>query len=189
MRAQCDRFGYIFFILLYALCVNIGAGLELGVGAGVASYPGTLDPYELLDQVPVVYPRAELAIPVTQRWQVRCCVHRTVYELNLYGCFCRQSLTTNHLSLGCAYRLGKKGDFMIGVDGVYGFCMHDHGGIYVSSNTYGLKIHVSAQQPLWRDLSYILRAGVQQEWVKSADDLPAIDMTIFAVECLVIMRL
>jgi hypothetical protein len=167
----------------------MSAGLELGIGCGIASYPGALDPYELLDQVPVVYPRVELSIPVAHKWQVRCSVHRTVYEVNLYGCFCQQSLTTNFLSMGCAMRLGRKGDFMLGVDGIYGFCMHDHGSIFVKSNTYGLKIHVSAQQPLWQDLSYILRAGVQQEWVMSMDDLPAIDMTIFTVECMVILRL
>ncbi len=167
--------------------VNLGAGLELGVGAGVASYPGTLDPYELLDQVPVVYPRAELTFPVTQRWQVRCCVHRTVYEVNLYGCFCRQSLTANFLSLGCAMRLDRKAEFMLGVDGMYGLCTYDHGGVFTNSNTCGVKIHVSAQQPLWREISYILRASVEQEWVMSADDLPAIDMTIFAVECMVVL--
>jgi hypothetical protein len=188
MHARHHRFCLIFFIL-YTLYASIGAGLELGVGAGVASYPGALDPYELMDHVPVVYPRIELIVPVAQKWQIRCCAHRWLYEVNLHGCFCLQSLTTNFLSLGCAMRLGNKGDIMIGMDGLYGFCMHDHGGSYINSNTYGVKLHVSAQQPLWRDLSYVLRTGVQQERIMGTDDLPDIDMTIFTVECMVVLGL
>jgi hypothetical protein len=186
MPAGYDQIRNVFFILLYC---TAGFAFELGVGAGIASFPGTLDPYDLIDEIPVVYPRIELGVPVLQRWQVTCGAQRSVFDANMYGCFCIQSLTLNTLSAGCAVRLGQKGDFALGVDGMYGFCTYDHGGIPINTNNYGMKIHLSAQQPLWRDLSYVLRAGVQQERVVTKDDLPRIDMTIFSVECMVILGL
>lgn len=188
MRVRRDRFRNVLFIL-YILYASVSAGLEIGVGAGVASCPGALDPYDLLDHIPIVYPRVEVVLPVTQRWQVRCGSQHSVYPANLYGCFCIQSLTMNTLIMGCAVRLGKKGDFALGIDGLYGFCVYDHGGSTINSDNYGIKIHLSAQQPLWRDLSYILRTGVQQERIVMKDDLPRIDMTIFSVECIVILGL
>ena len=83
----------------------------------------------------------------------------------------------------------QEGAFMVGVDGMYGFCTYDHAGMFTNSNTYGVKAHISAQQPLWRDLSYVLRAGVQKERILSKDDLPEINLTIFTVECLVVLGL
>ena len=186
MRAGHNQFVYSFFIL-YILCASRGAGLEVGIGAGVASYPDAFDPYELLEHAPVVYPRIELTVRLARRWQVTGSYARSVYAVNLYGCFCLQSITTNYVSLGGAFGLDARSDFRIGVDGLYGFCTHDHGGIFVDSNTYGVKLHVSAQQPLWRDLAYILRAGVQKEWIIDTDDLPRIDMTIFTVEFLFVL--
>jgi len=159
----------IFFILCAVNSLLIGDVL-LGVGVGIHSYPDALDPFDVWERVPVVYPHGEINFPVTDQFTIGCVFSHVVipckldrfvdtpqkmdiYTGGLYGevdlvsgpqCF---GIGAQVQSVVSAHFIGPRGEY---------------------TNGFGARVYGIAQQRILSDISTNVRTGVQRVWVETS---------------------
>lgn len=157
--------------MLVFICIAVMAGygdVTLGVGTGIRSYPDALDPYDLEQRLPVVYPQGEITYHVAERVTLGClfaristhaCVERCVdapqlMELFAVGLCGEVDLFPGH----SFYGIGVQVQSVLGIYRVGPLGRYDNG--------YGVAVYGVARQRLQEHLYIAVRSGFHQVRVR-----------------------
>ena len=159
---------YIYLLLLFVtpLASDYDEGtIRIGAGLGIQSYPSVLDPCQIVERIPVLYPVIEAHIQVIDRISFTNAVSRTVVEGSLLGqIWCQQRLELYTVGYGLDYDFGNQNRaFKTGVQIVIGFSEYGTGSYddYFSSGI-GFNIHVCTIRRLTQHFSWGMKSGVQR---------------------------
>jgi hypothetical protein len=158
--------------------------IRLGIGGGVLSYPASLDPYDVLQRTPVIYPVLNIELAFVDRVNAAFRFSRTNYHANLFGSFTSQTLELNTIAWGFTYDLttGVR-RIACGIDALAGFSTYRTSAFESFTETgYGIRCAVSAYQPLYQDIDWCIRTAVQRMYLQPISDLDTCILDSFSVE-------
>ncbi len=177
-------------ILLF-LCLHIASASEqgegtihIGAGLGIQSYPSAIDPYQLVESTPVLYPEIEMTIQLASRIGCTASVSRSVIEGSLLGpIWCQQRLELFTSGCGFDYNFGTQSrDFRIGFQmlagfGEYGTARNGH---YCTG--WGVTLFGSARRNISQHFAWGMRTGVQRLRMQELPHAERMNLDSFYIE-------
>lgn len=139
--------------------------VDIGIGAGIQSYPLSLDPYEGLDHDPIMYPALDLHVRLIGSIAVTGHASRIKTENTLAGLiWCHQYVELYTLGFGVDYNFGTAvRRLKLGVQALSEFSDYTAGGSeHGTAHGYGLRVYMCTLQPITKFLSWGTRIGVQR---------------------------
>ncbi len=166
--------------------------IQIGAGLGIQSYPSALDPYRLVESVPVLYPEIEAQIQIMNRISLTSAVSRAVVEGSLLGpIWRRQRLELYTVGYGLDYNFGSQNRaFKTGIQIIIGFSEYGGGSYddYVGSGM-GFNVYACTMRSLTRHVSWGMRSGVQRLRIRILPHSERLDVDSFHIETVVYIML
>lgn len=181
------NFALCLVFLPFAFCLHSSEArcVDIGIGAGIQSYPSSLDPYDGLDHYPVVYSFADMHVQVSRRISVTSFASRTKTENTLAGLiWCRQYVELYTIGFGLDYNFGSMArKFKLGTQVLTGFSDYTAGGFeHQTARGHGLRVYLCALQPLAGILSWGTRVAVQRIRIQILPDSEKCNLDSFHVD-------
>jgi hypothetical protein len=159
--------------------------IHIGAGLGIQSHPSEIDPYQLVEGIPVLYPEIEMTIQLVGRIGCTASVSRSVIEGSLLGpIWCQQRLELFTSGCGFDYNFGTQSrGFRIGFQMLAGFGEYGTGsyGHYYSTG-WGVTLFGSALQKISQHFAWGMRTGVQRLTLQELPHTERINLDSFYVE-------
>jgi len=165
-------------LLSFTFCLHRAEAryVDIGLGAGIQSYPLALDPYDGLEHNPIVYPGFDLHVHLIDHIAVTSHASRMKTENTLAGLiWCHQYVELYTLGFGVDYDFGTGARRLkLGAQALTGFSDYTAGGSeHETAHGYGLRVYMCALQPVTNCFSWGTRIGVQRMrlhvWSHGAD--------------------
>lgn len=159
--------------------------LDIGIGAGLQSYSSSLDPYDALDHVPVLYPFTDMHVQVSRRISVTSIAARTKTENTLAGLiWCHQYVELYTIGFGLDYNFGNMvRKFKVGTQVLTGFSDYTVGGFeHETARGHGLRVYLCALQPLAGILSWGTRVAIQRLRIQILPDSEKCNLDSFHID-------
>jgi len=161
--------------------------LNLSIGVGIQSYPYAIDPFELTNHYPVLYPALQLSTEIIDRISMVGSLSRIACYGSLYGpLLCIQDYELVALGLGFDYNIGKqKRGFKTGVQLIVAFSQYGMDFYDKYSNVgFGVKLYAFAAQPLTDFFSFGVRTAIERLHIQPYVRHDPININSFSVELL-----
>lgn len=160
---------FIFALLICSGPALLFGDVRIGVGAGIQSYPGDLDPSEKNQRIPVVYSQGEINFSLSDRFSFVCVFSHMVItgKLDLY-INAPQEIKIYSSGIGGEFDLFRGSGFFgagLQVQSVLGIYNIGRTGEY--DNGFGLKLYGIVRQPVFDNVSAGVRTGIQRVWVRA----------------------
>ncbi len=160
-------FALFLSLLPFAFCLHRAEArcVDVGIGAGIQSYPSSFDPYDGLDHDPIAYPCFDLHVHLIGNIAVTGHASRIKTENTLAGLiWCHQYVELYTLGFGVDYNFGTAvRRLKLGVQALTGFSDYTAGGSeHETAHGYGLRVYMCTLQPITKFISWGTRIGVQR---------------------------
>lgn len=180
-------FMFCLMLLPFGFCLHCAdaSRVDIGIGAGLQSYPSSLDPYDALDHVPVVYPIADMHVQISRRISATSIVARAKTENTLAGLiWCHQYVELYTIGFGLDYNFGNMvRKFKLGTQVLTGFSDYTNGGSeHENARGHGLRVYLCALQPLAGILSWGTRVAIQRLRMQILPDSEKYNLDSFHVD-------
>jgi hypothetical protein len=159
--------------------------LDVGCGAGIQSYPSSLDPYDALDHDPIAYPSLDLHFHLVDHMSVTGHVARIKTENTCAGLiWCRQYVEVYTLGFGVDYNFGTAvRQLALGAQVLTGFSDYTCGGSNAATtHGFGLRVRLCTAQPITEFLSWGTLVGAQRLRTTVVPDSDPLNLDSFFVE-------
>ena len=164
-------FACILCLFLSTFCLDRADArrVDIGIGAGIQSYPSSLDPDQGLAHNPIIYPSVDLHVHLIDGVAVTGYGSRIKTLNTLAGLiWCYQYVELYTLGFGVDYNFGTaRRPLKLGAQALTGFSDYTAGGLqHETAHGYGLRFYVCTMQPLMTFVSWGTRIGVQRLWAQ-----------------------
>lgn len=161
--------------------------IRIGAGLGIQSYPSAIDPYQLVESIPVLYPEIEMTIQLVGRIGCTANVSRSVIDGSLLGAiYCPQRLELFTSGCGLDYNFGTQSRaFRIGFQMLAGFGEYgtSSDGHYYGTG-WGVTVFGSALRKISQHFAWGMRTGVQRLKMQGLPHTERVNLDSFYVEAI-----